>query len=62
MFKTRITGAKGRTVGDNKYKCRYTGCTVIKTAIKKKSEFDAEDTEKVLKEEDIQKLDSKENT
>lgn len=62
MFKTRITGAKGRTVGDNKYKCKYMGCTIFKTCIKKKSEFDAEDIERVLKEEDIQKLDGKENT
>lgn len=47
---------------DNKYKCKYMGCTIIKISIKRKFEFDAEDTEKVFKEEEIQKLDSNENT
>lgn len=61
MFKTRTAEAKGTAVEDNKYKCKYWGCTIIKISIKKKSEFDAEDTEKILKEEEIQKLDSNGN-
>lgn len=61
MFKTRIAGAKGTHVEDNKHKCKYWGCTIIKISIKKKSVFDAKDTE-VLKEEDIQKLDCNKNT
>lgn len=62
MFKTRTAGAKGTATEDNKYKCKYWTCTIIKISIKKKSEFDAEGTEVVLKEEEIQKLDNNGNT